>query len=214
MKRKGLFTAVCLLFLTTSALAHNVWLERDGDGPARVYFGHVGGPLEQRGGRLDIIKAEEVLFPQGTVISHARLADHIAINLRGKGDVGLVEAMNPRKSRTAEEIVRTIFVARAGRSETRPLLALDLVPTTAEGNVFTLVSDGKPLGGVEIKVYDPAHNERTYITDAAGQVTLDTPQAGRYLVLAAQVFDLGGEVAGAGYHKTRYSLALSFVAAR
>ena len=212
MKCRYLLISVFFFFCATSATAHNVWLERDGDGPARVYFGHIGGMLEQHGGRLDIIKAEEVLFPQGVVISHARLTDHISIKLRGEGDVALVEAMTPRKSRTAEEIVRTIFLARAGRSETKPLLALDLVPEISEGNVFTLLCDGKPLAATKVKVYDPDYKEQTYMTDDSGQVTLETPRPGRYIALAAQILDQGGEVNGAGYQQTRYSMALSFMA--
>jgi uncharacterized GH25 family protein len=211
MKIRIIVLSVFCLFLSLPAWAHNIWLERDGNDPARVYFGHIDGHLEETGGRLDIIKAEDVIFPQGMVVSRTRNHDHIAVNLKGKGDVAMVEAMNPRKSRRAEEIIRTIFLARAGRGEARPLVPLDLVPLNSGANRFTLMMEGKPLAGAEIKVFDPQRNERVYTTDAAGQVSLETPQAGRYVALAAQVLDRGGEVNGAVYQKTRYRLAMSFV---
>ena len=58
-----IFLVVFMVFMAASQVsAHNVWLERDGQGPVRVYFGHYdSGTVEKTGERLDIIKAETVL---------------------------------------------------------------------------------------------------------------------------------------------------------
>jgi len=51
-------TAILILVLIDSAHAHYVWLEREGDGPARAYFGEwIDDIREKTGGLLDRFKA-------------------------------------------------------------------------------------------------------------------------------------------------------------
>ncbi|MBN2644295.1 MAG: hypothetical protein JXR59_02335 [Desulfuromonadaceae bacterium] len=203
-----------LLILVTMAsspvYAHNLWLERDGNGPIRVYFGHYDtGMLEQTGERLDIIKAE-TLFPADILVSQERRADHIELAVSKSGDVALEEAMKPRKTRIGQEIVRMVFMARCGRSETVALLSLDLVPQAPESNSFTLLLEGKPLPMTEITVYDPARQGRSYRTDAAGRVAIESTASGRYLLLASSILDRSGEVDAIAYDKIRYGFSLTY----
>ena len=208
---KTLLYLFITLAFSSQALAHNLWLERDGNGPARVYFGHYDSQvLEKTGGRLDVIKAEDIV-PDGILQGQRRRTDYIELNITTPGDVALVEAMNPRKSRTAEEIIRTIFLARSGRSHTEKMLPLDLVAQEPNGHSFTLLLDGAPVSASEISVYDPDLQKQTYTTDKDGQVTLDIKKTGRYLVLASAVVDEAGNVNDLPYDKVRYSFSLSFV---
>ena len=57
MSRTILLVVVLLtLFLVSSARAHYLWLERDGDGPARAYLGEwVEDIREKTGGMLALI---------------------------------------------------------------------------------------------------------------------------------------------------------------
>ena len=56
-----LVVVLVTLLLVSSAHAHYVWLERDGDGPARAYLGEwVDDIREKTGGMLDRIKAPRV----------------------------------------------------------------------------------------------------------------------------------------------------------
>ena len=59
-----LFTAVILILaLLDSVHAHFVWLERDGDGPVRGYFGEwIDDIREKTGGLLDRFKAPRVFL--------------------------------------------------------------------------------------------------------------------------------------------------------
>ena len=51
-------SAILLLTLSANAQAHFVWLERDGEGPARAYFGEwIDDIREKTGGLLDRFKA-------------------------------------------------------------------------------------------------------------------------------------------------------------
>ena len=54
----SLVTMLATLWLVPSARAHYVWLEREGDGPARAYLGEwIDDIREKTGGLLDRIKA-------------------------------------------------------------------------------------------------------------------------------------------------------------
>ena len=53
-----MISAILLLALSENAHAHFVWLERDGEGPARAYFGEwIDDIREKTGGLLDRFKA-------------------------------------------------------------------------------------------------------------------------------------------------------------
>ena len=206
------FMMLMALMATSQCFAHNVWLERDGPGPVRVYFGHYdSGMVEKTGQRLDMIKAETIL-PSGTLISRQRLQDHIALTVGQSGDVALEEATMPRKSRTKQEILRNIFMARCGNAQTVTLLNLDLVPEAPASNSFKLLLEGQPLPKTEITVYDPDRAEQVYTTDASGRVVIDTKKPGRYLLVTSSVLDRSGTVNEIPFDKTRYILSLSFVA--
>ncbi|WP_051321561.1 DUF4198 domain-containing protein [Chrysiogenes arsenatis] len=208
LSKISLLFAIFCVFLT-SAQAHYLWLERENQ-TLRFYFGEWHKDLfETTGGRLDNFQAD-VVVPEGVTTGSERKADHVAISLKKAGDVGIVEAMAPRKSRLSDEVTRSILLGRAGRSEASALLPLDLVPAQPHSSQFTLVFDGAPVPNAKITVYTPAKEEFELATDGAGGITIDTSKAGQYLVLASHFDETGGELDGVRYDKTRYALTLSF----
>ena len=94
-----LSAAVTMVFMVGAAQAHFVWLEYDGNGPARAYFGEWAEDVrEKTGGALDRIKT-----PQAFVASSQdplpieRRADHLEIAVKSDGDIRLIESgMPPR----------------------------------------------------------------------------------------------------------------------
>jgi hypothetical protein len=56
----------------------------------------------------------------------------------------------PRDDSEKGGITRTIYYAKAGRSETVAKLDLELVPTAAEGNTLVLLFYGVPLAKTEV----------------------------------------------------------------
>ena len=118
----------------------------------------------------------------------------------------------PRKSRTKQEILRNIFMARCGNAQTVTLLNLDLVPEAPTSNTFKLLLEGQPLPKTKITVYDPDRAKQVYTTDASGLIEIDTKKSGRYLLVTSSVLDRSGTVNEIPFDKTRYILSLSFVA--
>ncbi|MGH7823671.1 MAG: DUF4198 domain-containing protein [Candidatus Binatia bacterium] len=211
---KPVCTAMLLLALVSSAEAHYVWLERDGDGSARVYFGEWARDIrEKAGGLLDRIKMPRAfLGASNAPLAIKRHDNHIEITVKGRGDLRLVEnTMAPRDDKEKSGKTRTIYYAKTGRSETAAKLDLELVPSTADGNKFVVLFNGGPLPKAELTVYGPPKWEKKLTTDEQGSVTVPTPWAGFYVVQIVHFDETAGDLSGTNFDRTRHISSLSFV---
>jgi hypothetical protein len=200
--------------LALPAAAHQLWLEREGDA-ARLYFGEpVENQRERTGGLLDRIPNPKVFVADpASPLPAQRQADHFAIALpRGAGDVRMIEDGLPPFGRPGAEKVKSVMLAREGRTETRQAMELELVPVAAGGNDFVLLLQGKPLARTEVTLVAPPRWERRLRTDEAGRVSFETPWAGRYVAEAVHVMDSPGGSGDGAYAKIRYVSTLSFTA--
>ena len=153
LKFQSATTAILMLSLINTAHAHYVWLERDGEGPAYAYFGEwVDDIREKAGGLLDRIKAPRAFLGASTTpLPIKRHEDKLEITVTGKGDLRLVEnGIPPRDDSEKGGITRTIYYAKAGRSETVAKLDLELVLTVAEGNTLVFLFYGVPFAKTEV----------------------------------------------------------------
>lgn len=183
MVQMRLLTAAATLGLMMGvAHAHFVWVEHDGNGPARAYFGEWAEDVrEKTGGALDRIKTPHafVVSPHDPLPIERR-DDHLAIAVKGSGDIRvLASGLAPRESQREGGKTRTVFYAKAGRSETVGKLDLELVPTTANGNTFMLMFRGAPLPKTGVTVLGPPKWEKPLRTDEQGRIAVTTwvPQA-------------------------------------
>ena len=200
MLKQVLFcAALWSLMLVSAVQAHYVWLERDGDGVTRVYFGEWQLDIrEKAGGLLDRIKA-----PRAFVVSASqdlpiqRRSDHLEIASKGAGDLRLVESgIPPREDKEKGGATRTIYYAKAGRSESVAKLDLELVPKTSDGDIFMLLFRGAPLPKTSVTVYGPPKWKKPLETDEQGQITVPTPWSGRYVLEVVYFEQKPGETAG------------------
>lgn len=209
-----LAAAVTLMCIVGTAQAHFVWVEYDGHGPARAYFGEWAEDVrEQTGGALDRIKTPHAFGASpGDAWRIERRADHLEIAVKGSGDIRLSESgLAPRDNQREGGKTRTVFYARAGRSETVGKLDLELVPTTANGTTFVLLFRGAPLPKTTVTVLGPPKWEKPLRTDEQGRITVTTPWAGRYVLTVAYVEDKAGSVGAEPFDRTRHVATLSFV---
>lgn len=195
------------------AQAHAVWLERDGEGPARAYFGEFAeGQHEKTGAKLDGIASPLAWQgPDKRGLALVRRADHIEIAARGGADVLLTEAgLAPRADKQRGGHTKTVFHAKTGRAEPRPQLELDLVPATRSGSVFVLSFPGRSLPKARLTLVGPPGWEKPLSADEWGQVRLPAlPWRGRYLVEASHVEEAPGEAAGQPYQRVRHVFTVS-----
>ncbi len=170
--------------LPAMAQAHEVWVERDGAGPARIYLGEPGDPLPE-GGDPEFEKLKAPKLVPASSAAQVRKAGYIEVAVRA-GDVRVIDdsVFDPWGEEGKKEGV--IYYARAGRSEAKAGMPLEIVPTAADANSFTLVRDGKPLAGVKVTAISPDKWSKGFVTDAQGRVTLPIKEKGRYILTATQ----------------------------
>jgi hypothetical protein len=211
MLRTVFFLLVFLVYSENSH-AHFVWLERDGEGPVRAYYGEwIDDIREKTGGLLDRFKAPRVfLGASSEPVPVKRNDNNLEFAVKGRGDVRFVDSsVPPREDKEKGGVTKTIYYAKHGRSETAAKLDLELLPTVANGNTFVLIFLGAPLPKAELTIIGPPKWEKPLLTDEQGRITLPMPWAGPY-VLEVTHFD---EKPGAGEEKftrTRHISSLSF----
>ena len=137
-----MYPVILILALIDTAHAHFVWLERDGEGPARAYFGEwIDDIREKTGGLLDRFKAPRVfLGTSNDPLPVKRNENNLEFDVKGRGDVRFVDSsVPPREDKEKGGVTKTIYYAKAGRSETAAKLDLELVPTTSQWQNFCSV---------------------------------------------------------------------------
>lgn len=200
--RKLLFAA--WLALPPAAGAHEVWIERDGAGPARIYLGEPALPVPEEGDpEFAKLKAPKLLGSgAGTPVRRAGFIE-VAVPA---GDVRAWDddVFQPWGEEGRKQGV--VYYARAGRTEPRAAMPMEIVPVTAHGTRFTLVRDGKPVPATALTVVSPDKWSKVLTTDAAGSVTVPVREPGRYL-LSASVKDEGAHQLPGGAVTTIHRIA-------
>jgi len=151
----SLFTMFATLALIPSAHAHFLWLERQGDGATRAYFGEwIDDIREKTGGLLDRFKAPRVTVgANNQPLQVKRNDNNLEFATQGIGDVRFVDSsVPPREDNEKGGTTKTIYHAKHGRSETSANLDLELVPAEANGSTFVLIFLGSPLPKAELTI--------------------------------------------------------------
>ncbi|MEC3909997.1 DUF4198 domain-containing protein [Sphingobium sp. CR2-8] len=183
MKRLSM-ALLAFVGLSSTAQAHEVWVERDGVGPARIYLGEPGEVLPE-GGDPEFEKLKAPRLVPGSKAAQTRKVGYIEVAAPA-GDVRVIDdsVFAPWGEEGKKEGV--IYYARAGRAEAKAALPLEIVPTAAHADSFTLVRDGKPVPATKLTVISPDKWTKAFTTDAQGRVALPIKDKGRYILTATQ----------------------------
>jgi hypothetical protein len=180
---KRLLMAALILGIPAAAGAHEIWIERDSGGVARIYLGEPENPLPEGGDpAFPQLKAPK-LIPASTA-QHVRGAGYIEV----AAPAGDVRAWDDDIFAPWDEDGKKaggIYYARAGRTETRAMMPAEIVPVEANGTRFVLIKDGKPAPGVAIRLLTPERWMKNVETDASGTFTVPVRESGRYILHAA-----------------------------
>lgn len=200
---------LALLSVPSIAQAHEIWVERDAMGSARIYLGEPA-EVQPAGGDPEFEKLKAPKLVPASQAAQVRKTGYIEV-AAAPGDVRVTDdsVFEPWGQEGQKQGV--IYYARAGRSETKTALPLEIAPTAAKGDRFVLLRDGKPVPASKILVISPDKWTKSFTTDAQGQVALPIRDKGRYILSATQ--EEKGDLALRGakvaliYHMT----TLSFV---
>lgn len=184
MNIKHLAACLGVVLAIPAAQAHEVWVERDGNGPARIYLGEPENALPEGGDpEFHNLKAPK-LVPAVTA-ALARKAGYLEVAAPA-GDVRVQDdaVFAPWGEDGKKEAI--VYYARAGRTDPRAVLPLEIAPVAAGSDRFVLSRDGKPVPGADVRVITPEKWSKVIKTDAQGQVAVPPMGKGRYLLSATQ----------------------------
>lgn len=206
-------TLACLglTALATLASAHELWVEQDAEGVARVYIGEPEeGP--DAGDAVRNMAAGAKVFT--TDISNAVPVtikdDHLEAKPTGAGDIRVVNdgVWKPWKNE-AGTFTAPLMHARYGRSDTQAAMDFELVPVAAGANRFTLMFKGEPLANHDVVMFAPERDAKPVglKTDAKGLVEAPTEGKGRFILAAnhnapANGASVGGQKIDGYYYGT------------
>ena len=158
-----------------SAQAHMLWLERGTDSQTHAFFGEYSDQLK------DTQDSALKSFNTATAIQDKQKLkakvehDHLSYATKGTADVQLSNELIYGESLLT-------YHAKAGRQNLKAESELDIVPTQINSNTFTVFYQGKPASGVELTVFSPQYWEKKYTTNQQGQVKVETPWKGQYVI--------------------------------
>lgn len=173
-----------LAVLAPAAQAHEVWIERDGAGPARIYLGEPAETLPPGGDpEFDHLKAPKLVPASSAAM--ARKAGYLEVAVP-PGDVRAQDdsVFEPWGEAGKKEAVA--YYARAGRADGRAVMPFEIAPVAAGGDRFVVVRDGKPVPDLAVTVISPEKWTKALKTDAQGVVAVPMREKGRYLLTASQ----------------------------
>jgi len=199
--------AVLSSTIATAASAHEVWIEHDRSGPAKIYFGEPVDVSEREIDRL----TDPLVFTddRSRPIAVTRTPDYLEAAVEGS-DVRLYDenVFKPWKNDEGQAQA-SVFYARAGRSDTRALLDFEIVPVKANGDVFTVTFKGQPVPDAGVTLIVPDDWTKEIKADAQGRFTVPRKGAGRYILISHHAEDgdrqIGGEAVSRVYHVSTLS---------
>lgn len=198
---KKLLAALLILGpIASSASAHEVWIERDGNAPARIYLGEPAEAVPENGDPEFPKLKSPMLFAGSTrerPLPLVRRANHIEAATPETGDLRLIDdAVFEPWAGEDGKLQGVIYNARAGRTETRHALDLEIVPLAANGDSFRVLWQGSPLPNAKLTVIDPDRWAKTHVANDQGVITVPSRGKGRYLLSTSH--DVAGERSLAG----------------
>lgn len=212
--KKTLTALMACGFLAVPATAHEVWIERDGDGPARIYLGEPADIVPEAGDpEFPNLKAPLVFqADRAKPATLARKTNHIEAAVSGPGDVRLADdkVFAPWEGEGGKW-EGVVYYARAGRTETGTRLDLEIAPTTAGADSFVLTWLGKPMPGAAVTVINADRWQKRFTTDAQGRIDVPVTTPGRYLVSASHTVDGARTLGEKQVSKTIHVSTLTFI---
>ena len=202
--------------LALPAYAHELWLERDGNGPVNVFLGEPDQGVIEKGETIAALAPTTRMITKDSA-NPAPLSvqdDHLEATVDGNADV---RAVNDQVWKPWENdegaLTAALMHARWGRTNAHAQMDLELVPTSTDSNRFTLLFKGQPLGNNEVMLITPKNQAQPLKTDEQGLVDLSIKAPGRYILAASHETPANGQtVAGQKVDRLYHGTTTSFTA--
>ena len=146
-------------------------------------------------------------------VALVRRANHIEAAVTGTGDVRLTDdnVFTPWEAEGGKW-EGVVYYARAGRTETRSALDLEIVPTAAGADSFVVNWLGKPLPGAKVTVINADRWQKSVAANDQGRIDVPVTGTGRYLLSISHDVEGARTLGGKEVAKTYHISTLTFVA--
>ncbi len=185
--------------LAVPAHADYVWLERDAAGAASAYVGELDKGRQPVAG----LAAPRAFLADGKDLPLETEGERFAVP-ESNGDLRLVA------SRITDKNALNYYQARFGRTETKAVNDLELVPTTPNGNTFKLVWKGNTVAATQVNVETSEGWRRVLKSSKDGTVSFDPAFPGLYVLEVTAKVNGSVTVDGKKYEDVRHTATLSF----
>jgi uncharacterized GH25 family protein len=220
--KKIIITAL-LALLPATLSAHYIWLEREGDDEARIYYGEIqDGEREVSPGKLDKIKGLKIFSADkaGTAKEVANKKTPKFFSATGLKGAEFVVASALDVPVTDMKkynwgMVKPNYYARFGArtiaAAVKPVNTLDILPVAGAENEFQVFFSGKPLEKEKFMLYAPNTWTKEYKTDKDGKVKIDTPWNGQYVIEVLHTDKAPGKFEDKDYESVRHRATYTFI---
>ncbi len=190
--------AACLIGSST-VRADYLWLEPAQEG-THAFIG-----LHETATRTDIgaLNSSRAFVADGKELALQKVQDHFLL-APADGDIRLTAQV------VGQGDVLNFYQAKLGRSETKAVNDLELVPTEANGNIFKLIWKGNAVAAAQVNVSTSEGWIRALKPAEDGTVTLKTPFPGLYVLEVTARVNGSATYQGKKYEDVRHTATLSF----
>lgn len=198
--------AAALFSIAGAAQAQYIWLQREGP-VVEARMGELGKSSQPLAGLL----APRAFLADGKDLPLTVEAERLAIAVPAAPPATAdLRVVTSRIDNTSGTPALIHYQARFGRTETKAVNDLELVPTEPNGNTFKLVWKGNTVPASQVNV-DTSEGWRRVLKPAKdGTVTLGTPFPGLYLLEVTARVNGAVTVDGKKYEDVRHTATLSF----
>jgi hypothetical protein len=204
---KSMVLAASLVGTVCAAQAEYVWVEPASaatGGQVRAYVGELEGSKRLP---ANSVTSARIFLADEKDLPLTPEADFYATQVTGAGDV----RATARRVGKGEGDSITFYQAKFGRSETKAMNDLELVPVNSGGNTFQLVFKGRKVSATQVNVQTSDGWRRVLKPSEDGTVSIATPFPGLYVLeVSAKVGGLPTIVDGKKYEDVRHTATISF----
>ena len=201
------------LVVVGTASAHSLFIEREGDGNVRIYFGEFNENLrEVSPGLLDRLSPQAKVAGSDKALKVDKTAGYFAAGKVGADDSVVTEdvRINERKGDKPTRVLSKLGARFVGDFKERPPVnTLDIVPA-GKPNLFKVFYQGKPLAKAKLDLIAESGWQREFKSDDEGAVVMHVPWRGNYVVEVQHLDATPGKLGDEAYDSIRCASTLSF----
>jgi hypothetical protein len=202
-----------------AASAHSIWIEREGDGSVRLYFGEFDENLREASpGLLDRLSPQAKVAGSDKALKVDKAAGYFAAGTAGApGSPGADDSVvaedvriNERKGDKPARILTKLGARYVGDFKERPPVnTLDVVPAGKSG-LFKVFYQGKPLAKAKLELIAESGWKHEFKSDQEGMIEMPVPWRGAYVIEVQHVDATPGKQGDDAYDSIRCASTLSF----